>query len=108
MSRRKFRLYEENTLPNQSLCTCHFERPKLKISEFGVRKVLLIEKAPTRKMGDLMVPQIHLACWTRLKVFKGLGGTRYVEVLVGQVLIGGPWNLAIHGTRTSTPDLPGQ
>lgn len=25
------------------------------------------------KMGDLMVPQIYLAHWARLRVFKGLG-----------------------------------
>lgn len=32
--------------------------PKLKASEFGVRKVLL--RKPTKKMGDLVVPQLHL------------------------------------------------
>ena len=31
----------------------HFERPKLKMSEFGVRKVLSFEKVPTKKIGDL-------------------------------------------------------
>lgn len=29
---------------------------------------LLIEKALTEKMGDLMLPQIHLPCWTKLRV----------------------------------------
>lgn len=30
------------------------------MSEFGVRKDLLIISVPTEKMGDLVVPQIHL------------------------------------------------
>ena len=37
-------------------------------------KEKFIEKTPT-KMGDLLVLQIHLARWTRPRVFKGLGGT---------------------------------
>lgn len=57
------------------------------------------------KMGDLMVPQIYLAYWTRLRVFKGLGkqvcrrarGARF------------NWrNLAIYGEGVSTLKLPGQ
>nr|KAF6474774.1 hypothetical protein HJG63_010931 [Rousettus aegyptiacus] len=47
-------------LPVQSLCVQCFERPELKMSEFGVRKGLLIKKVPTEKMGDPLVPQIHL------------------------------------------------
>lgn len=39
-------------------------KPKLNMSEFGIRKCLLIEK-----MENLIVPQIHLTCWTRLRVF---------------------------------------
>lgn len=54
-----------------------------------MRKGLLGEKPPTEKVGDLMVPQVHLAQWIRLKDFKGLGN-RYAEVLAGNVLIGGP------------------
>lgn len=55
-------IYHVLILPVQSLCAQRFERPKLKISAFGVRKGLLIEKAPTEKMGGgrLVVPQIHL------------------------------------------------
>lgn len=45
---------------------------KLKVSEFGVRKGLSIQKAPMKEMRDPMVPEIHLACWTRLRVYKGL------------------------------------
>lgn len=30
------------------------------MSEFGVRKILLITKTPTEKIGALVVPQIHL------------------------------------------------
>lgn len=37
-----------------------FERPKLKKSEFGVKKGLLIKKAQTEKMGALVVSQICL------------------------------------------------
>ena len=43
------------------------------MSVFGVRKGLLIKKTPTEKMGDIVVPQIHLASWDRPKVLKGLG-----------------------------------
>lgn len=43
-------------------CAQNLERPKLKTSEFRVRKVLLLEKAPAEEIGDLMVPRIHLAC----------------------------------------------
>lgn len=42
-------------LPVQSLHAWHFERPKLKISEFAARKVLLIRKASTEKMRDLVI-----------------------------------------------------
>lgn len=34
---------------------------------------MLIAKVLTKKMGDLMVPQIHIACWTRLRVFSDWG-----------------------------------
>lgn len=44
----------------QSLCAQCLEMPKLKLSEFGVRKDLLIEKAPTQIIGALVLPQIHL------------------------------------------------
>lgn len=39
------------------------------------RKESFIDREGTdrEKMGELMVPQIHLACRTRLRVFKGLG-----------------------------------
>ena len=46
-------------LPVQSPCACYLKRAKVKISGFGVRTVLLIEKVPIEKMGDLLVPQIH-------------------------------------------------
>ena len=42
------------------VCAQCLEMPKLKLSEFGVRKGLLIKKAPTHKMGALVSPQIHL------------------------------------------------
>ena len=47
-------------LPVQSLCAPSFERSKLKMSEFGMRKTLLIKKVPAEKMGVLAVSQIHL------------------------------------------------
>lgn len=46
-------------LPKSSCVQC-FKRPKIKISEFGLRKGLLIKKMSTEKMGVLAVPQIHL------------------------------------------------
>lgn len=49
------------------------QRPKLKMSEFGVKQCLWVKKMPTKKMGGLIVAQIHLAQWTRLRVVKGLG-----------------------------------
>lgn len=65
---------------------------KILLSFLGVRKGLLIQKVPTKKVEDLMVLQIHLA---------GLGywflrdrGHRDAGVLVGHVFTGGPWNLA--------------
>ena len=58
------------------------------MSEFGVRKTLLIEKTPTEKMGDRVVPQIHLAYRTRLRVLRAQGNT-CEAVLVGQVFNGG-------------------
>lgn len=70
------------------MCQC-FEKTKFKISESSVRKGLLMEKASTKKMGGLMAPQIHLAVWTLLRVFSGLGGL-VCKMLVVQVLIGGP------------------
>lgn len=51
------------------------------MSEFGIRKCLLIEKTLTEKMGDPVVPQVHLALWTRLRIFKGYKEKMYVEVL---------------------------
>lgn len=47
-------------LPVQCPNAQGFERPELTTSEFGARKGLLMEKAPSEKMGDLLAPQIHL------------------------------------------------
>lgn len=58
----------------------------------------MVKKVPTEKMEDLMVTQIHISLWARLRDFEELG---YTEVLVGQVLIGRPWNLAIYGKKAS-------
>lgn len=38
--------------------------------EFGAKKGLFIETAPIEKMGHLEMPEIHLAHWTELGVFK--------------------------------------
>lgn len=65
-----------------------------------------MEKAPIEKMGDRMVPQVYLACWTRPRVLKGLG-EQVCGSAGGQVSIGGSWNQTIYGKGTSTPDLPG-
>lgn len=47
----------------QDSCAQHFKGPKLKTSEFGKRKGLLIKKALTssRRWGALTLPQIHLS-----------------------------------------------
>lgn len=50
----------EGMVPVQSPCALWFKRPKLKISEFGVAEGVLIKKAPTEKMGGLMVPQTYV------------------------------------------------
>lgn len=50
-----------------------------------------MEKAPIEKMGDLMVPQVYLACWTRPRVLKELG-EQVCGSAGGQVSIGGSWN----------------
>ena len=42
----------------QSPCAQHFEKPNLKISEFGVRKGLLIEKMPNERTGALVFKSI--------------------------------------------------
>lgn len=57
------------------------QKAKLKMSEFGVRH-LLFEKAPTEKVGLLLAPQVHLACCTRVNIFKG------PEEQVGRMLVG--------------------
>ena len=40
-----------------------FKKPKLKMSEFGVKKGLLMEKAPTQNLRILVMPQIFLWCF---------------------------------------------
>lgn len=69
--------------------------------EFRIRKVLLIKKMTTEKMGDLMLPHIHLARWTKWRVSKELGN-RCAGVLMRQVLIGGSWNLALKGINAGS------
>lgn len=61
-------------LLNPTLCTQHFEKPKLKTSKFGVREGLLVKKVPTEKREDLTVTQIHISLWTRLRDFEERGG----------------------------------
>lgn len=70
-------------LSDQYPCILCFKRPKIKTSGFGVKKGLLIKKAPTEKMKDLMVPQINLRKVQNLGLFyvkgKGQGrGNRYL------------------------------
>lgn len=60
------------------------QSPKSKMSEFGAKKCLLIEKGPAKKMGDLEKPQIHLAPRTELGVLlpqtpRGLPASRTRE-----------------------------
>lgn len=44
----------------------------------------MIEKAPTEAMGGVMVPEIYLALWTKLRVLKGSRQNTYAKVLVGK------------------------
>ena len=82
--------------PNPSSCARCFEKPKLKTSEFGLRKGLWIKKAATEKMGDLVMPQNHLARWTKLRVFKGLE-EQVCRSTAGASFNWRTWNLAIYG-----------
>lgn len=63
---------------------------------------------PTEKMGDLTVPQTHLAHWIRLRVFKGLGGLGMQKCWAGASFTWRTMNLTIYGKGVSIPDLPGQ
>lgn len=70
-------------LSDQCLRILHFKRPKIKTSGFGVKKGLLIKKAPTEKMKEIMVPQNNLRKVQNLGFFyvKGKGhgrGKRYL------------------------------
>lgn len=51
----------------------------------------------TEDLRDLIVPQIHLACWTVLMFFFRVEGDIFAEVLIEQVWIGGIWNLVTYG-----------
>lgn len=53
-------LWAEVVLQVQSPCARGFEKPKLRMIEFGVRKSLLIEKILAKKMRFIVVPQIYL------------------------------------------------
>lgn len=52
-----------------------FQKAKLKMPEFGVKTGLSIKKVSTEKMRDLIVLQIYLAHWTKLRMYKTLGKT---------------------------------
>lgn len=49
--------------PSSLCCWCKvgmpkdLSMPKLKMSGFGIRKGLLVDKVPTKKMEDVMMPQ---------------------------------------------------
>lgn len=60
-------------LLNPGSCANTLKSQNSKRQEFEVRKSLLIEKAPTEKVGDLPLLQIHFAHW--LRIFKELGET---------------------------------
>lgn len=56
-------------------------------------------------LEDLVVPNIHFACWTRPRVFKGLGVTGMLQKCwQGEhFLTGGPGNLAIYSKGVFIP-----
>lgn len=96
----RFRLLRQMLSQNPSLCAQCFEKPKLKMSEFGVRKSLLIEKVATEKMGDSNASKPPCSVdW--VMVCKGLG-EHVCRMAGGQVSIGGPWILAVYGRGCST------
>lgn len=80
-------------------------RPTLRTSVQS-RKRVMVDKVPTKKLGDLLVPQTHLARWTRPRVCR-VWGTPCGSA-GGQVLPGGPWSLATYDKGASAPDLSGQ
>lgn len=47
--------------------------------------MLRMEKVSTEKRGDVVGPQVHLAHWTRQRVFEGQRDM-YAEVLAGHIL----------------------
>lgn len=54
----------------------------------------------TKKMGDIMVPQIHIACWTRVRVFSGWGN-RCAELWWGKFQLEelGTWPFMVKGCQ---------
>lgn len=48
----------------------HSESEQTETSEFGAEKDLLVQEAPTRKMGDVGLSQTHLAGWLGHKILK--------------------------------------
>ena len=58
------------------VCLTHSEAKRTKSSEFGGEKYFLTERAPTEKMGDIGLFQIHLPGWSGHMVFKGMMGVR--------------------------------
>lgn len=60
-------------LPGQSSRVSFFWKAKTQNVRVWSKKGLLITKVPTEKMGDLMVPHIHLVLLTGLRVFERLG-----------------------------------
>lgn len=53
-------LWAEVVLQVQSPCAHGFDKPKLRMIEFGVRKSLLIKKTLAKKVGFIVVSQIYL------------------------------------------------
>lgn len=71
-----------------------------------MRKDLLTENVSMEKMGDINFKSILLPG-------QGQGSLRCQEKqvcqsAVGQILVGGPWNVGICGKGASIADLPGQ
>lgn len=56
-------------------------------------------------MGDLLLPHIHLAGWSKFRAFKGLGGQ--VCTGAGGALLSAGLGLTIYGKGVSTLDLSG-
>lgn len=74
--------------------------PSIAIEKLGSLYLLVQSAKQENKKVKAQKPELpDPGLW---RAFKGGSGNRFIEALVGQVLIGGPWGLAIYGKGFST------